>query len=181
MANTLSEELNNIIEDLAPARRVQVTNKHEPYMTDEIRDRMTEVDNLLTKAINSGQKDDWRLHSSQRNLLYKDIKRAKDDFITRQLIDPKLGWRNIRKFNGLDKAVTPSKISHNSQIITSPIKIADITNNFFVDKVTKLNNVMSNEERDLLAVFNRLIPRKQHNPFKLRYISKDNVTVILFL
>ena len=75
--------------------------------------------------------------------------------------------------------MTPSRICHNSQIVTSPIKIAEITNQFYIDKVTKLSNVIRNEVRDPLAVLSRLIPRKENNPFQLKLISrKDTFNLI---
>ena len=40
VANTLSEEINSIIYYQAPSKRVQVTTKHEPYLTEHLRDCM---------------------------------------------------------------------------------------------------------------------------------------------
>ena len=82
-----------------------------------------------------------------------------------------LKWKNIQKYNGLEKSVTPSKISYNGQLVTSPLKIATIANNFYVNKVKQLSQVMNNEVRDPIVLLSRLIKRKEGRNFKLRLIS----------
>ena len=64
VATTLQTELNQIIDDLALQGRIQVTRTNQPYLDNSLRDRMTEVGNLLTTAIQSKDREDWRLHNN---------------------------------------------------------------------------------------------------------------------
>ena len=55
-----------------------VNNKiNQPFLDNEIRDEMTEVNSLLTLAIETGSPDIWRQHNHRRNILYKSIYAAK--------------------------------------------------------------------------------------------------------
>ena len=152
IAETLNDELNRIIDELAPKKRVIVNKKNQPWLNNDLRDKMRRVDDLLTVAIDSRMKDDWRLHNHQRNILYKELDAAKRAYLGKRLDDPKKGWKEIKQFNGLNKATTPSRISHEGSIVTSPKLIADIANKFYINKVVKLSQAMCHERRDPVAL-----------------------------
>ena len=172
VAETLHCELNNIIDDIAPQRRVYNTKDYEPYLTTEIRDNMSRVNMLLTSAIKSGKREDWRLHNHERNKLYKEIDIAKKDYLKSRLCHNIHGWKLIKSYNGLEKAKTPSKIKFNAAYVSSPAKIANIANDFYISKVINLAKPMISERRDPVKLLSLLIKRRQDNIFKLRFISR---------
>ena len=179
VAETLNNELNFIIDELAPRRRIVNNKKFQPFYNNEIRDQMAEVDRLLTVAIKSKKQDDWRLRNHQRNLLYKNIEVAKSKYLAEKLNDKKRGWDEIKNFNGLNKAVLPCKIMNEGKVITSPKDIANVANSHFITKIEKLNAAMSSETRDPVALLRKLIPRRSESLFELKLISlKETYTLI---
>ena len=170
VAETLQEELNKIINELAPEKRVMINKTNQPYLSADLQERIVEVNGLLTAAIASKDRSDWRLHNHKRNILYKDIDKAKTSFIKSRLTNNRHGWKEIKKYNGIEKAVTPSRISHQGQIVTSPKVIAEIANSHYINKVINLAAPMETERRDPVKLLNKVIPRST-NCFKLKYIS----------
>ena len=171
VAETLQGELNSIINHLAPQRRVVNNKINQPYLDNDIRDEMTAVKGLLTRAIQTGESDIWREHNNRRNFLYKRINKAKAAHLTARLCNDRTGWKEIQQFNGLNKAVTPNKIIHDGKVVTSPKDIADIANIHYINKIVKLNEAMSHEKRDPVALLSRLIPRYKGAEFRLKLIS----------
>ena len=172
-------ELNFIINHLAPQRRVVNNKINQPFLDNEIRDEMSEVNCLLTLAIETGSPDIWRQHNHRRNILYKSIDAAKSNYLSSRLTDGRTGWKEIQNFNGLNKAVTPNKIINNGNVVTSPKEIANIANLHYINKIKKLNVAMSHEKRDPIALLSRLIPRYKSNEFKIKFISlKETHTMI---
>ena len=60
IANTIQLELNTIYNILAPSKLVQFKSNHIPYYISDIREKLKGCDNLLTQAISSKSKEDWR-------------------------------------------------------------------------------------------------------------------------
>ena len=57
MANTLQIKLNDIIDSLATQNRIVKKLTHQPYIRDELRDKVMAVDSSLSKANNSKDRD----------------------------------------------------------------------------------------------------------------------------
>ena len=171
VAETLQNELNNIIDHLAPQKRIIRNKDNQPFLTSEIRDKMFRINQLLTQAIKTKNKDDWKEFRHNRNLLYKVIDAAKSSYISKILNHNSKGWGEIKKYNGLEKAVTPSKIVHQGLVISSPKIIANVANNHYISKIENFNKKMANETRDPILLLSKLIPRNNKSLFKIKYIS----------
>ena len=171
VAETLHLELNKIIDELAPPKRVQSSKNNLPYLNNELRDRLKEQDRLLTAAIRSKDREAWREHNHYRNRLSKDIMKAKEIYLKSRLDNFRNGWREVKNFNGLEKSVTPTRIGYQGRVITSPKEIANIANDFYISKVIELSAALNHEQRDPIALLSRIIPRREDNIFKLKFIS----------
>ena len=77
VCNILIEELNYIIDFLAPATIKPFKKCYQPYLDQSLKDQICESEQLLTKAITTNAQEDWRFHKRKRNLLGKNIKEAK--------------------------------------------------------------------------------------------------------
>ena len=93
ITNIIQLELNTIYNILAPSKLVQHNNNHIPYYNNEIRDRLKNCNILLTKAISSKNKDDWRQFRNFRNTVNKEIKVLKTDYIREKMTDSKNNWK----------------------------------------------------------------------------------------
>ena len=85
VSSILPEELNGIFNKISLEKRVGVCRKNQPYLENYLRDRMTDVDNLLTTAIQSKDRDNWWVNNNARNNLCKYINTAKSEYLPEQL------------------------------------------------------------------------------------------------
>ena len=131
VACTLNDELNSITNLIAPSTKCINKADNLPYMTQDLRNEKSTVNALLTNAIKTEIKDDWRNYHNCRNIFYKKVNIAKEKFMSSQLNDKVKGWRNIKQYNGLNKSTIPSKIIFEGQVVTSPKEIANIANNHY--------------------------------------------------
>ena len=103
--NIFLEEINTIINTLAPAHIIQIKSNHEPYMNEELKEYVKEADEQLDKAITSGAIEEWRLYRQLRNQLYKWIENSKKIHFQNILSTTKNMWKTVQKYR--------TKISNN--------------------------------------------------------------------
>ena len=178
VAETIQNELNRIINKLAPKKRTQIRNKKN-YIDHEFLDKKKSVDKLLTTAIKSRLREDWMKFKYFRNSLYRELKLKKKKFFEDNLNDNKKGWVFIQDFNGINKPTTPRKIIHKGKLITSPYMMAEIANTHYIQKIKKISDDLKSD-KDPIYLLNKVIPRKSnHDNFKLKFISiKETIKMI---
>ena len=81
-----------------------------------------EVDNNLTKAINTNDKDKWRLYKNSLNNLTKYIKTLYNDYIKIRFTNYKDKWKCLKETNSNKRLGPPSTLINKGQTITSPRK-----------------------------------------------------------
>ena len=77
---TIFNELNAIINELAPRTRVQIKKRHKKYFNKAIKAEMKNVDRQLCIAIQTNNNEEWRLFRHMRNSLYKNIEKRKKEY-----------------------------------------------------------------------------------------------------
>ena len=87
IANTLQLELNTIYNILAPSKVVQYKSNHIPYYNEDTHSKIKECNKLLTNAIQSKDKNDWRHYRNNKNILEKEIKTLKTNYISNKMKD----------------------------------------------------------------------------------------------
>ena len=155
IACTLSDELNRIIDKLAPPRRVQVDKNYQPYLTQDLREQIAHSNKLLTIAIQKGEKDDWCNYRNFRTGLNKQIHLSKSNYLNQQLRDPRKGWNTIKDFNGVSPQSTPRAIKHNGEYVRSPQKLSDLANQFYISKIKNLATSFQDKNRDPISLLSK--------------------------
>ena len=78
-------------------------------------------------------------YETYRNKINNRKKYEENDYkkekIAIDLSDPAKMWRTTKQFMNWKSVGTPSQLEVDNKLVTSAIKIADIMNNFFIDKV----------------------------------------------
>ena len=65
----------------------------------------------------------------------------------------------MKTFNKSNKQQVPSNITFNNKQVTSPKTIAEICNNFFVQKVRKIRSIFYYNKVDPLDILSKIRPR----------------------
>ena len=115
-----------------------------------------EADNLLTHAINTGEKDDFRNARNHSNKFNRHAQKDKKSYIRRMMRNNKRRWRFCQKFENKE-CTTPTNILNNGKQIRSPKDISNVMNNFFKDKVTKIRENFRDEDDDAIRILEALI------------------------
>ena len=113
--NNLIEELNTIINKIAPTRIIQIKKNSMPYFNKELDENIKECDEQLTKAITTKELEEWRLYRSMRNTLYKYIEIAKDIYYSEKLQKTKDMWKCIKDINNTNKTSVPRRLNINGK------------------------------------------------------------------
>ena len=166
IAKVLIEELNKVIEYLAPSKIVQVRKDHQPYINEETRDYIKLADTQLNCAISSNDVEEWRIYKYMRNRITEIIEASKLVYYTKILVNSKDMWRTIKNCTKVNPSTIPRLIISNGETITSPKKLADLANCHFKEKINKIRAGFQNCNFDILGILRKLIPKKNaDSPF----------------
>ena len=97
IAEMLQIELNVIINSLAPAKVVQYRVDYIPFLNDRVKRDMEYTQKLLQKAINKHGVEDWREYRHSRNLVNKQLKIIKRNYIKQKFKDTNSRYKFKKK------------------------------------------------------------------------------------
>ena len=131
----------------APETTKKVRSEYAPWITNNIREVMTQRDFLKKKAVKTGSKQFHDAYKRTRNDLNRLIKNTKATYFRNTLNgcekNPKEMWKTINKLAGKkSKTTLISEIRHDNQNVTKPEEIANSLNAHF-------NEVASNLAKDI--------------------------------
>ena len=138
IAEILFNELNIIVNSIAPKHKIQLNKKFAPYLNSKIKDRIKEQDRLLGIYKFTNSKGDHLNFKNYRNTTNKIIKEAKFSFYNEKLGlggkngnknnaeigDPlensqgkiKKMWNEVREYTKTSNSLTPQSIIYKGRI-----------------------------------------------------------------
>ena len=108
------------------------------------------------------------------NNLTKYIKTLYNDYIKIRFTNYRDKWKCLKETNSNKRLGPPSTLINKGQTITSPKKMAQIANNFFIEKIQKIRDNITAYEIDPIEILISLIPRVKDN-FKLKLLTKEDI------
>ena len=87
-------------------------------------------------------------------------------------------WKSIQEIAGKKEFITPRRIIHKGDYITSQKRIADVTNEYFIEKIHTIQQEFSYQKLDPLFFVRNLIP-KPDSRFILPEITLKETTEII--
>ena len=150
--NVIIEEYNAVINTAAPARVVQLRENNVPYVDNEVREVIEEADVQLTKAIEEGEREEWRQYKHKRNILYKYLERVKAEYVEKMLRKSKDMWRTVRNLYKTNKESVPNMIIEERSTVTSSKKMAEIFNCFYINKIKGIREKFKSSNVDTLEI-----------------------------
>ena len=117
---------------------MQVEKNHEPFISQENLEEQQSVNEQLTRAISSKDPIEWKKFRTQRNGYNNKIKSQKSEFYKNQFSQNKYQWKFLQKFTNKAKQAPPNSITVSGTNYTSPKKIANLCNEYFIKKIEKI-------------------------------------------
>ena len=151
-----------VLEIHAPLKKKYIRENEVPYMTNALKKAIMKRSKLESRFYRTKSELDKIEYKKQKNYvsrLYKrEVKRFYQRLDTKQLIDNKTFWKNVKPLFS-DKSVNSHKITlvEGKEIISNDVNVAETLNTYFRDAVTSLdikmntdllNTVVTNEQGD---------------------------------
>ena len=138
-AELFQHNLNSVLDQLAPIRKIQTRTHFAPWISEETRDLMEERSKLQEAAVLSQSDQEWTRYRVLRNRVNIRVKEEKADWQKEKLRqcsnDPGQIWSNVLGWLNWKTCRSPSKLYSGSKIEMSPSKNAEIMNKYYVNKV----------------------------------------------
>ena len=128
IAETIVEEMNIILEELAPSKVIQLNNRSQPWQTTETKQLIKEADESLGNAVKYNEVISWRLYKRAKNKATKWMETAKRMFFIERLSKTKNLWKELKEFKGKEDETVPVKIVEGEKEVASSKKLASMFN-----------------------------------------------------
>ena len=154
-----------------------------PWMSEATKNNIKLRNEMLRKSKETQLDKDWKEYKKLRNSINNTIKTEKKLWQENKLIsfgkDSKSIWKNVKNWLGWKTNGSPSKLMDEKGIIHSkPEKIANIQNDFYINKVKKLLDKLPKLNGDPLKLV-RKIMKNRYCKFELQPVGPEVVTTII--
>ena len=189
-AEVFTRKFRTILNVHAPWVRVQQRKSFSPWITEEtknlikLRDQWKKTAKdiaMLNNAPCQAQSNAWKQYKKYRNQINNRKKHEEENYKAEKLIDvadsPDIVWKSAKAFMGWKSPGTPSQIKVDNKLITSAKKIAEYMNDFFIQKVYKIQSAMKSASFSVTKV--RDIMQNKTCQLQLRHVNVDKIKKIL--
>ena len=140
ICHTIQSSINYHMDNMAPLRKIQLSSKYPAFTSPETRDLITERDAVYKSARRTDDQDLWRQYRHISYQVHTKLKNDKKDYISRELDEnnnEKDKWEAAKKLIGWkNKSNTPTLITNDGIVSTSPKEIARVLNHHLISKVS---------------------------------------------
>ena len=177
-----SSKVNIILDEMAPIKTFQTSSKYCPWLS--------EGSKLLIRERNKAQRILSENKTEINFIKYKELRNKVTNKLRSDKIrwqkqklkkcnkDPGKLWKNIQGWLNWCSSGSPSKLYDSGQMVTSPPKLAEIMNDFFVKKIATIRQNLPNQTDDPLKTLKSLMERRT-SLFSLTCVHPDTVKNII--
>ena len=175
-----TNKLNNILNVMAPIKRIQVRTKYAPWISSNTKEKIQTRNQAQKAASETGQKEDWIKYKSIRNTVNNVLKKEiwQKEKINQYSNDSSSTWKHIKNWLGWSSGGPPSRLSVNGSIISKPSELAKTMNRFFIEKVRNLRQNLPGSSGNPLDPVRKLIKNRKCS-FQLRCVHPDEVLKLI--
>ena len=185
----LTRKLRYVLDVHAPWIIFQQRKFFVPWLTEDTKQLMVQRDNLKQVAkdlairdqggpASEEQKSAWDIFKKTRNRVTNakrnDEKSFKSTKISGDLDNPEKVWKTAKSFMGWTATGTPSQIEVGNKLETKPSRIAEVMNDFFIDKVITIRNGLKNVPENLTECWKLMRGKKCKMGFSHVAVSTEN-------
>ena len=177
----IEDKLHNIMEEVAPVRRIYIKPGTAKWMTSFLEDRLDHRDKLKEQWIKSGLKSDERKWKAEKKEVRFLVRRAKQEQVEKDLEtkDLKKRWERVRKIVGTgDSSGPPTELVENGVTIKDPREMAEILNKGFRAKVDGIMERVKADPEAALEIFEEYAKnREEENGRKFGKFEFEEIDV----
>lgn len=164
-----SRKFRHLLNIHAPWVRIQLHKNFAPWLTAETKELMKQRDLWKKKAkmlaisssvVDAEQIAAWGEYKKYRNKINNKKKNEEIIYKKGKFVEiqdsPDIVWKTAKSFMGWKSTGTPTQLKVNNQLVTSAKKIAQLMNEFFLDKVNRIRASMPAAEFDTTKIENAM-------------------------
>ena len=177
-----TQKVNFILDQMALVKTFQATSKYCPWLTEETKTLIRERNKAQELASENKTNENFEKYKTLRNKVTNILRHDKTKWQKQKLEncnnDPGKLWKNVLGWLNWCSSGSPSKLYHAGQIVTSPAKLAEIMNNFFVDKIATIRQGLPSQTDDPLRTLQKIM-KDRNTVFSLSCVHPDAVRKII--
>ena len=142
--NYFEEKVLKILDEAAPIKTIQSRRKFRNWISEDLKDKMKERDDLRELARNSRRQEDWESYKVARNRCVKEVEKCKNEHHQKLFtdIEKEKSTKNLYRMAGelLDRkdGTTPQEFLQGGNIIRKTEQMAEMQMKFYEQKVEGL-------------------------------------------
>ena len=179
-----TRKLTEILDRMAPVKTFQVRTKYAAWVSDSTKEKIKVRDAAQLTAATTQLKENWDRYKRLRNDLAVVKKREKLAWQQHKLEaceesgDSGKLWKNILGWLNWSSTSSPTQLSQNGVLETSPLKMAELQNQYYINKVKSIRQNMPAQKKDpLVTLRQRMQGRSQ--TFSSAPVTPDNIEKII--
>ena len=179
-----TKKITDILDTMAPVRKFQMRSNYAAWISEGTKVLIKERDKAQELAAATKNVEDWRRYKRIRNQVTSLIRREKLSWQKRKLEtaeeiqDSGKLWKTVLGWLNWSSAGSPSKLIHEGKLVTSPSKIADIQNEFYINKVRKIRQELPHSNTDPLEILRQRLSGNTAS-FSFSAVHPDEVEKII--
>ena len=179
-----TKKLTNILDRMAPIKKFQIRSKYAAWVSAATKNQMKVRDRAQQVASDSGMGEDWDSYKKLRNEVTAQLRKDKADWQQKKLqsceetCDTGKMWKNILGWLNWSSSSSPTKLISQGNLETSPSKLANIQNKYYIDKVKKIRSDLQGQHQDPLQIL-RLRLAGNKASFSSQAITPEQVEEII--
>ena len=177
IARTLTDEIDVIIEKVAPSKMVQIKKVDRMKITGETKDKIKHADKAVTTATKTLNQDDFRKAKNLQNEVKRAIKKDETEYLKKNLNDKHRDFRTLNDELSNENS-TPTHIVHEGEEIRSQKKIASTFNKFYKDKIINIRKNFANETKKAINIL-KATKKKPDDTFNFKPVTVYQVHEVI--
>ena len=186
-----TRKFNHVLNMHAPWIIFQKRKHFSPWLTEDTKDMMVQRDMWKKRAVDlaiispglvtDDQKAAWAEYRNYRNKINNKKKfeerNYKKEKMLQNIDDPAKMWRTSKEFMNWKSTGTPTQLEVNNVLLTSAGSIAELMNNFFIEKVNLIRAGMRNVAANFSSC--RDIMQNKQCKLNLGHLSVEKVRKLI--
>ena len=166
----------------APMRTIQTRSNYAPWLSENVKKLMQRRNEAQNKAVLSQSYEDWNMFRKLRNEVTKklrtDEKKWHQEKLNKFAGSSSEQWHHVMGWLGWKNCGSPSQLFYGGRLINKPIEIANIQNEYFVNKVNLIQQNLPSSSSDPLAILKGLMQYRS-STFHIKAVHPDLIEQVV--
>ena len=182
-AELLTSNINSVLNKMAPVKKIQVRQNYAPWVSEGCKRDIDTRERAQEKAVASQQGEDWDEFRRIRNAVTRRVRKEKEDWMKTKIdrceANSSTCWKNIMGWLGWATTGSPTRLYSGFRVETSPNKMANIMNEFYIQKVANIRAALPPPSVNPLSMLSSMLADCNTPEFTLQPVHPATVNKII--